>query len=82
MLVLQGIVKNGVVVPEQGSRSLPEGAKVIIEYAPAPQPGADVPADSGLSLSETLLKYAGTIKGLPPDFARNHDHYIHGTRKK
>ena len=82
MVLLQGIVKNGVVVPDQGSRSLPEGAKVVIEYAPASQAAADVPADEGLPLSEEVLKYAGTIKGLPPDFARNHDHYIHGTRKK
>jgi hypothetical protein len=82
MVVLQGIVKNGVVVPEQGSRSLPEGAKVIIEYAPASQAAAANPADEGFPLSEEVMKFAGTIKGLPRDFARNHDHYIHGTRKK
>ena len=30
----------------------------------------------------TLLKYAGKAKGLPPDFAEQHDHYIHGVPKK
>ena len=28
------------------------------------------------------LKFAGTAKGLPPDMAENHDHYLHGMPKK
>lgn len=31
---------------------------------------------------EKLQKYAGAVEGLPPDFARNHDHYIHGGPKR
>lgn len=27
---------------------------------------------------EALLEIAGTAEGLPPDFAENHDHYLHG----
>jgi hypothetical protein len=29
-----------------------------------------------------LLKIAARIEGLPPDFAKNHDHYLHGVPKK
>jgi hypothetical protein len=31
---------------------------------------------------ENLLEIAGTAKGLPDDYASEHDHYIHGTPKK
>ncbi len=31
----------------------------------------------GEPLGKRLLKFAGTIPGLPPDMAENHDHYIH-----
>lgn len=29
-----------------------------------------------------LAKLAGTVEGLPSDFALNHDHYLHGTPKR
>ncbi|MCX6909595.1 MAG: hypothetical protein NTY01_16340 [Verrucomicrobia bacterium] len=31
---------------------------------------------------EALLEVAGTVEGLPPDYAENHDHYIHGVPKR
>lgn len=34
------------------------------------------------TLSDALLKWAGQAKGLPPDLAQNHDHYLHGTPKQ
>lgn len=30
------------------------------------------------SWGAALLEVAGTAQGLPPDFAHNHDHYLHG----
>jgi hypothetical protein len=42
------------------------------------QNAADAPARWG----EALLEIAGTAAGLPPDFAENHDHYLHGAPKK
>ena len=68
MTLVKGIVKNGVVVLEDRAQ-LPEGTKVEIRIA------------SDASLSEAILKFAGTMEG-PPDFAVNHDHYIHGTEKR
>jgi hypothetical protein len=29
-----------------------------------------------------LAKLAGTVEGLPADYALNHDHYLHGTPKR
>ena len=31
---------------------------------------------------EFLLKLLETMEDLPPDFAINHDHYLHGARKQ
>jgi hypothetical protein len=31
---------------------------------------------------DELLKLAGSVKGLPRDLARNHDHYLHGRPKR
>jgi hypothetical protein len=34
------------------------------------------------SVWDSLLEIAGTVEGLPPDYAENHDHYIHGLPKR
>lgn len=57
--------------------------------------GSDLPADKAVALNVSgtsagehqltlrgLLKLAGTLSDLPPDFAAEHDHYIHGTPKR
>jgi hypothetical protein len=36
----------------------------------------------GKSWGEALLKVAGTVEGLPPDYAENHDHYLHGLPRR
>jgi hypothetical protein len=66
-MTYRGTVKDGVVILESGA-SLPDGAQVRIE--PVDEP------DSMASLREGLLRFAGTIKGMPADSARNHDHYL------
>lgn len=68
-----GTVVNGVVVL-RGGETLPEGTEVrvvAIEKESEKEP-----------LGKRLLRFAGTIPGLPPDLAENHDHYIHGQPKK
>ena len=37
---------------------------------------------SGKSWGEALLEVAGTVEGLPPDYAENHDHYLHGLPRR
>ncbi len=38
--------------------------------------------NSSRSWGAALLEIAGTAEGLPPDFAHNHDHYLHGTTRR
>jgi hypothetical protein len=40
--------------------------------------------DNGRSKSwgEALLDVAGTAEGLPSDFAKNHDDYLHGAARR
>ena len=68
-----GVVEDGKVVlpPEM---QLPTGTRVRIEALP--------PTEQGPSLAETLKDYIGIFDDLPPDLARNHDHYFHGAPKK
>ena len=67
-MTIKGAVKNGVVIPDEGV-ILVEGDRVDMVMPGEPP------------LSPEYLKFAGTLNG-PKDFARNHDHYIHGTPKK
>jgi len=67
---------NGVIVLDPPAQ-IPDGTRVeVIPTAPKPQGADDEPTLA------FMLKYAGTAKDLPPDFAAQHDHYIHGTPKK
>jgi hypothetical protein len=65
-----GRVRNGVVVLEDGA-PLSDGTLVNVE--PVAESSDDRPA-----IYDRLLELAGTAKGLPPDLAKNHDHYLHG----
>ena len=70
----EGTVKNGVIIMDN-VQQFPEGARVIVRLE---EQGAQIK----LTLAEKLLKHAGTVTDLPPDFAEQHDHYIHGTPKR
>ena len=64
-----GRVTNGIVVlpPEA---NLPEGTPVRVEPI-TPQ-----------TLAERLKDLIGAVRDMPPDWAKNHDHYLHGAPKK
>ena len=34
------------------------------------------------SWGDALLEVAGSVENLPPDYAQNHDHYLHGLPKR
>lgn len=78
-MVYRGHIKDGQIVIDEPC-TLPEGTEVqvhvVAEGAPIkgeePQP----------SLYDRLKPLVGSIKGLPADFAAEHDHYIHGTDKR
>jgi hypothetical protein len=71
-MVLEGTVRNGTIVLDQPQK-LPEGARVEVVVKP------EVAAKPTLL---ALLEMAGTMDDLPPDFAAEHDHYIHGTPRR
>lgn len=79
-MVYNGHVRQGIVAFDQPV-ALPEGLPVRIEVAETECPPAS-PSASTESPGQRLLKYAGKAVGLPPDAARNHDHYLYGTAKQ
>ena len=69
-MVYRGKIQNGVVVLE--GPPLPEGTIVQVEPVKAAKQ----------TLGRSLMDLAGIAPNLPPDMAKNHDHYIHGRPKK
>src|SRR3989442_1156654 len=74
----RGTIRGGVVVLEPGA-ALDEGTEVEVYPVSA---GLPPPQPERTTLGQRLMKFAGTARGLPPDMARHHDHYIHGTPKE
>jgi hypothetical protein len=72
-MIRHGTLNKGIVVLDEPA-SWPEGTRVevIVPAGAAKKP----------TLSERLLRHAGTVPDLPPDMAEQHDHYIHGTAKR
>jgi len=52
----------------------------------ATEPDEALPSDTARKaaspLGELLLKFAGIADDLPPDMAKNHDHYLYGAPKR
>ena len=69
-----GRVQNGVVVFDEGISPLPEGTRLQLQPIDMEKALED--------LSKSLLELAGTVEGLPEDYAENLDHYLHGQPKR
>ena len=76
-MTYRGKVKGGVIVLD-GNVRLPEGMDVQVEST-APGNGT---VEKQTALRDDLLRLAGSCEGLPPDLARNHDHYLYGVPKR
>lgn len=74
-MTYRGHIENGVVVLDEPV-NLPDGTTVSIEPM-----NAELEAQYA-ALREGLLRLAGTIDDLPPDFSTNHDHYVRGGPKR
>ena len=72
---MTGRVINGEIVLDP-PHTLPDGTQVTVELMV--ENTVEEPKPTLLS----LMKLAGTITDMPPDFAEQHDHYIHGTPKR
>ncbi len=72
-MTYRGTVKGGVVHLDPEAQ-LPDGTEVRVE------PVERDPSSPGIFVK--LAHLAGRAKGLPPDLARNHDHYLHGKPRR
>ena len=72
-MTYRGRVKNGLIVLDLAVL-LPEGAEV--EVSPVTQ------QELLPTWAEVFKDLTGKAEGLPPDMARNRDHYIHGAQKR
>jgi len=78
-------VENGVVVLPPEAK-LADGTQVRVQTFKSATAGK-VAAKRGRkshhrTLWDTLRPFVGIAKGLPSDFAENHDHYAHGAPKR
>ena len=77
--MIRGRVQNGVVVLEDPG-ALREGTEVTVK--PLSRPGKKVQAAKRPTVGRALQRLAGKAKDLPPDAARNIDHYLYGHAKR
>jgi hypothetical protein len=74
-----GHLENGIIVLDDAA-TIPEGTRLRIEILPEVN---GKPEDvEGPTHYEHYKSIIGAAKGLPADFAAQHDHYIHGTPKR
>lgn len=71
-MVVEGVVHNGVIVPDDAT-PLAEGMRVRITPAPEKKP---------TSFGERFAEFKGAIPGLAADLAEQHEHYRLGTPKR
>ncbi len=74
-MTYRGKVQGGVIVL-QNQAALPQGSSVTVK------PVVHPPLTKIGGLGPRLMRFAGRATGLPPDAARNHDHYLYGTPKR
>jgi hypothetical protein len=77
--MIRGRVQNGVVVLED-PQALRDGTEVTVK--PLSRGGKRGHAAKRPSVSRALAGLAGKAKNLPPDAARNLDHYLYGHAKR
>jgi hypothetical protein len=72
-MTIAGTIKGSTVLLDEAP-SVPDGTRVDVVLPPV--------KDEGEPTLKNLLDLAGCVKGMPADFAEQHDHYIHGTPKR
>ena len=79
-MTFRGRIKNGVVALDKPS-ALPEGTEVTERPIKSPK-RAKSSAKCVPTLYDRLKPVIGKAVGLPPDAAKNHDHYLSGTPER
>jgi len=80
-MTIEAYVENGqIVLP--GPLELPNGTKVTVSVSGESETGGLVRDEPRRTINDRLKDVIGKAEGLPSDFAKNHDHYLHGAAKK
>ena len=79
-MTYRGEVRNGAIVLDEPV-SLPEGARVEVHLVGERDEGSQEPTRRR-TWAERFGPLIGSIRGLPPDFAENLDHYLYGAPKR
>ena len=79
-LTYKGLVKNGVIVLD-GPSHLKDGDRVSVRPLRT-RANPSRKAKRRRTLYDRLKSVVGKAKGLPPDAALNHDHYLYGLPRK
>ena len=74
MTFISTVVKDTIRLP--AGIHVPDGTRVMVESVDIPE------VIHGHSLARGLENFIGIADDLPPDLARNLDHYVHGQLKK
>lgn len=77
-MTISGHVENGMIVLDQ-SIPLVDGTRVRVEVLSGT---TEVASGNAPTLLERYSSIVGAVEDLPEDFARNHDHYLHGQPKQ
>jgi predicted DNA-binding antitoxin AbrB/MazE fold protein len=83
-MTVDGRIENGQIVLNQ-EISLPEGMKVRVEFVcteSVEESTEEATSEELPSLYERMKPFVGAVKGLPADYAINHDFYLHGQPKR
>ena len=71
---------DGKILVPASELDLPKNAIVRLRVESV-QEAASAPVPAG-SIWSKLRKHSGVARDLPCDYARNHDHYLHGATRK
>lgn len=84
MLLVKGTYRNGVIQPDEPITAT-EGQSVIITFVETEpkteEDTAEATIEAGWEEFDRILEECQIETGIP-DFAHQHDHYIHGTPKR
>lgn len=83
-MTVEGHIENGKIVLDHQA-PLPEGMRVRVEFLEsdaAKRGDGEESLEEAPSLYDRMKPFIGSVKGLPSDFAMNHDHYLHGQPKR
>lgn len=79
---LEGVVHDGVIVPDDAAALPDEGTRVVVTVEPTPALPAGETTERLMTFAEAFAEFRGAIRDAPADLAAQHDHYRLGVPKR